>query len=120
MVYSDDDDFAHRKNYKSWNEFAKANTFPSKEKLTDDRLDACALLNEWIGSWNVDITDPRFTKWLKRKEIDVILRMHAKDRLDKEGEAGITPPHDMLFEYERKKLMNIGKLTGYRVSGMVG
>jgi len=124
MVYNPDstffDEFARKNNCSNWTEFAIKFPFPTKKKLEDDREEANSILNEWIGSFNVDITDPRFTTWLRRKELEVILRMHDKDINRKQGERGIYTPHDHLYERERQKCKTIGVILGYRVVGGVG
>lgn len=116
MVYSEDSDFALKKNYDSWDAFAIAKTFPSKKKLTEDRLNANSIINRWIGCKNVDIADVAYTQYLKQLEVEVILRMHDKGRDRKAGESkGIYSPHDYLYVAERNYLVSIGRATGYRI-----
>lgn len=118
IVYSSDDDFAKKHNFANWAAYSAKKTFPIQSKLTDDRVEANARINEWIGSFNVDITDARFTSYLKGLEIEVICRMHDRDKHRKERtEAMIIMPHDCIYQAERSKLMSIGLALSYRKRG---
>ena len=116
MVYSDDDDYALKNNYDSWNEYENFKKFPTKKKIASDRIAAAAIINKWTGSKNIDISDAAYTDWLKQLEVEVIMRMHDKGVDRKAGEAkGIYSPHDYLYQAERNYCITIGKATGYRV-----
>lgn len=117
MVYSNDEDYALANNYDSWNEYVKAKPgFPTKKKLTKDRIWANSIINRWIGCKNVDITDPAYITYLEELEVEVIMRMHDKAIDRKAGKAkGIYSPHDHLYQAERNYLSGtIGPDTGYR------
>jgi len=121
MVYSENDDYAKKLNYATWDAYiAKNPEFPIVEKLTEDRSEANSIINEWIGCFNVDITDERFTEWLKQKEVEVIFRIQDKTVDRKQGERGIYTPHDYLYQAERRKCITIGIILGYKVVGAVG
>lgn len=87
--------------------------------MTKDRIDANSIINGWIGCNNVDITDIRYTAYLNRLEVEVLMRMHDKGVVRKAGEArthaAYSAGHDHLFIAERNRLVTIGKNTGYRV-----
>ena len=121
MVYSDDDDFAQDSNFDSWDEYEASGKYPRKKTLERHRLKANSAINRWIGSWNVDITDPRFIEELKNLELELIKRRHdkEKDRKTREG-GGIYTPHDYLYQAERDHLKTIGMVLGYKVPGVVG
>lgn len=118
MVYSDDKDFALKKNYDSWDAFTLVKSFPTKKKLAEDRLNANSIINGWIGCNNVDITDVAYIRWLKQLEVEVICRMLDKGVVRKAGEkrapAPFGPGHDHLYVAERNRLVTIGRATGYR------
>lgn len=116
MVYSDDDDFALANNYDSWEDYIAAKPgFPTKKKLTRDRLEANGKINRWTGSKNVDIADEAYTDYLRDLEVEVIQRIHDKGVDRKAGEAkGIYSPHDHLYVAERNYLVSIGVATGNR------
>lgn len=123
MVYSNDDDFAEDENYDNWSEYFAAKGFPTKKTLTRWRKKANERINEWIGSFGVDITDSRFLEYLKGLELEVIQRMKDKtrDRKSKDGSAGIwNMPHDYIYKDERMKLKRLGvTLKLRRVGGVL-
>lgn len=122
MVYSDDDDFAEDENFDDWDAYALAKGFPTKKTLNRWRKKANERINEWIGSYGTDVTDSRFVEYLKDLELELIQRRKDKmrDRKSKDGSMKVwTMPHDYLYEYERKKLMKIGVMTGFRKVGGV-
>jgi len=122
MVYSTDDDFAHDENFDNWTEFAAAKSFPGKKTLERWRKKANERINEWVGSYGVDVDDSRFNEYLKDLELELIQRMKDKsrDRKTVDGSRGVwNMPHDYLYEYERKKLMQIGVVLGKRKVGGV-
>ncbi len=115
IVYSEDLDYIKANNCESWEEYFQKHRFPTKNKLTQDRLWANSIINKWTGSKNVDISDPAYTTWLKQLEVEVIMRMHDKGVDRKSGEAkGIYSPHDYLYKAERSYCIQIGVNTGHR------
>ena len=114
IVYSEDLDYVKKQNFDSWDEFKLKHTFPTKDKLSQDRIWANSIINRWTGSKNVDIDDVRYNTYLNQLEVEVILRMQDKDVDRKSGEAkGIYSPHDYLYVAERNYLVSIGKATGH-------
>lgn len=68
----------------------------------------------WIGCKNVDITDAAYLPYLKGLEVEVIKRIHDKQKHRHAGEQqGIYSPHDYLYKDERQFLITIGQNTGY-------
>ena len=120
MVYGDDAGFALYWDFADWAAYAAKNNTPILTTLTRLRKDANAIINRWIGSFNVDITDARFTDWLEQLEDEVIRRMRDKKVDRAKGERGLYQPHDHLYQAERDYCITIGKILGYRVPGMVG
>ena len=116
MAYSDKDDYALANNFKDWDEYqAKKPTFPIQATLEADIVAMNSIINGWIGCYNVDITDARFTTYLQQLETEMVMRKHDKSVDRKSGEAkGIYSPHDYLYQHERNHLITIGKATGYR------
>lgn len=115
MVYSDDKDFALKKNYDSWDDFHTVKTFPTKKKLTEDRIAANSIINRWIGTEGTDVTDEVYLPYLKQLEVEVILRMHDKGKDRKAGESkGMYTPHDYIYQAERDYLVGIGYNLGHR------
>lgn len=122
MVYSTDDDFAEDENYDNWAEFDAAKGFPKKKSLERWRKKANQRINEWMGSYGVDITDSRWLEYLKDLELEIIQRMKDKsrDRKTVDGSRQIwNMPHDYLYKDERTKLMRIGVMLGLRKVGGV-
>lgn len=116
MVYSDDEDFAKSKDFGSWKEYEDRGLYPRKKAtLTADRITANSKINMWIGCKNVDITDPKYLPYLKGLEVEVMKRIHDKEKHRKAGEQqGMYSPHDYLYKDERNFLIDIGRDTGYQ------
>jgi len=120
IVYSTNLDLANYWGYSTFSEYKDKNSsgFINEQTLNSWRSMANSILNQWIGCYNQDISDSRFTDWLKRKEIEVMLRIRDKqyDRKTRPS-GGIYPPHDYLYRDEREYCMKIGIETGNRVFG---
>lgn len=116
MVYSDNDDFAKSKDIDSWEQYEARGLYPKKKAtLEADRLRANSRINFWIGCKNVDITDVQYLQYLLDLEVEVIKRIHDKEKHRQAGQQqGIYNPHDYLYEAERQFLKAIGQATGYR------
>jgi len=117
--YADKEDWAKKQNYDTWADYTAANPdFPKLSKLNDDLDTATEILNQWIGSDNVSITDVRYTAWLKKKALAIVDRIHDEEINRRSDEPrNIYQPHDYLYEHERNKCIQIGVATGYRVAG---
>lgn len=116
MVYSDNDDFAQSKDFASWQEYEDRGLYPRKKKtLETDRITANSKINMWIGCKTTDITDATYLPYLKSLEIEVMKRIHDKEKHRKAGEQqGMYSPHDYLYQAERNFLINIGQDTGHQ------
>ena len=116
MVYSDKEDFAKSKDVGSWKEYEQRGLYPKKlTTLKADAKRANSRINFWIGCKNVDITDPQYTQYLLDLEVEVIKRIHDKEKHRQAGQQqGIYNPHDYLYVAERQFLKAIGQATGYR------
>lgn len=114
MVYSDDNDFAKSKDFGSWKEYEDRGLYPRKKAtLTADRITANSKINMWIGCKNVDITDEAYLPYLIGLEVEVMKRIHDKEKHRKAGEQqGMYSPHDYLYKDERLFLIGIGQDTG--------
>lgn len=120
MVYGSDDGYATYWDYANWEAYAVAHDTPIQTTLTRLRTDANSIINRWIGCFNVDITDARFTAWLEQLEDEMIRRMRDKKVDRKKGERGLYQPHDYMYNHERDHCIQIGVILGFRVVGGVG
>ena len=120
MVYSDNNDFAISEDYDNWEAYKDKGIYPKEATLLKQRNNANRNINKWIGSGNVDVTDSRYTEYLKGLEVEVIKRIQDKNVNRHTSDRNIYMPHDYLYVDERTYLKEtVGVNTGWRVFGGV-
>jgi len=93
--------------------------WPIQAKLEVDLSYMSAIINRRIGSFNSDVSDSRFTEYLKQLCIEMVDRKYDK-QINRETEIRtIYNPHDYLYNDERNYLKSIGKILGHSVVGKV-
>ena len=121
-AYIDKDVYAVGHNYTDWDAYAAARPNKPTLALLTEIIEECTeIINENIGSFNINITDARFLSKVQK----LCLRMVNRNRQIEmaQGQPGKIPmfsPNDFLIERERTYLRNIGVILKYRVIGAVG
>ena len=123
MVYIDEDVWAVDQKFANWTAYASANpNSPTLEWITGHIEEATGIINENIGSFNVDITDVRFLDRVQKLCLRMVNRMRQIDL--GQGTPGRIPlfsPNDFLIQRERKYLQStIGVVLKYRGIGLSG
>ena len=121
--YNTKKEWAISKNYESWDAFEYKQPNALMSDTIDDMLEeATEIINENIGSFNINITDDRFLPRVKKLHNRMVTRMRQIQL--GQGLPGKIPmfsPNDFLIDRERKYLKStIGIVLGYRVLGGVG
>lgn len=121
--YTNKDEWAISKNYENWSAFNDKNPNALVNDTIDDMLEeATEIINENIGSFNVNIDDARFLARVKKLNNRMVTRMRQIQM--GQGLPGKIPmfsPNDFLIDRERKYLKStIGVVLDYRVLGGVG
>ena len=121
--YTNKDEWAKSKNHANWGAFANSIPNALLNDTVDDMLEeATEIINENIGSFNVNITDERFLSRVKKLNNRMVTRMRQIQL--GQGLPGKIPmfsPNDFLIDRERKYLQStIGVVLKFRVIGMVG
>ena len=122
MVYIDKEVFAISNNYANWTAYASDNpNNPSLSYLTEMIEEATDIINENIGSYNVDITDVRFLSRVQKLCLRMVKRILQIDiAQDLPARIPMFSPNDFLIERERTYLQfTVGLSLGYRGVGEV-
>jgi len=122
MTYIDKEAFAISNNYATWILYAADNpNNPSLLHLTEMIEEATDIINENIGSHNVDISDARFLGRVQKLCLRMVKRMMQIDVA--QGLPARIPmfsPNDFLIDRERTYLnFTVGVSLGYRGVGSV-
>ena len=120
--YNTKDEWAISQNYASWSDFEdkKPNAL-TLETIEDMLEEATEIINENIGSYNENISDPRFLSRVKKLHNRMVTRMR-QIKLGQGLPARIPmfSPNDFLIDRERNYLhVTVGVLLGYRGVGDV-
>ena len=123
ISYTDKEEWAVSKNYEDWADFEYKHPNTLVNNTIEDMLEeATEIINENIGSFNVNITDARFLSRVKKLNNRMVSRMRQIQM--GQGLPGKIPmfsPNDFLIERERKYLQSsVGVVLGYRVIGGIG
>lgn len=118
--YTNKDEWAVSKNTESWSDFDYKHPNALVNDTIDDMLEeATEIINENIGSFNVNIDDARFLSRVRKLHNRMVTRMRQIQL--GQGIPGKLPmfsPNDFLQERERKYLKStIGVVLGYRGIG---
>ena len=120
-TYTNRDEWAISINYENWQDFTDKNPGALGLETIEDMLqEATDIINENIGSYNVNITDVRFLSRVKRLHNRMVSRIRQIQL--GQGLPGKIPmfsPNDFLIERERQRLKTIGLTLGHRVIGGV-
>ena len=122
MVYVNEHAFAIHKNYDDWDAYATDNpNNPTLSHLTEMIEEATDIINENIGSYNVDITDARFLGRVQKLCLRMVERMRQIELgQGLRGKIPMFSPNDFLIERERHYLQfTVGVNLGYRSVGDV-
>ena len=122
MVYIDKEVYAISNNYATWITYASDNpNNPSLLHLIEMIEEATTIINENIGSYNVDITDVRFLSRIQKLCLRMVKRMEQIDiAQDLPARIPMFSPNDFLIERERTYLQfTVGLSLGYRGVGEV-
>lgn len=123
IPYTDKDEWAISQNYDSWDAFDYSNPNAVLNDTIDDNLEeATEIINENIGSYNINIDDARFLPRVKKLNNRMVTRMRQiKLGQGLPGKIPMFSPNDFLIERERKYLQSsVGVVLGFRVIGGVG
>ena len=118
--YNTKREWAISQNYESWDDFEFKNPNALASDTIEDMLEeATEIINEKIGSFNVNITDDRFLPRIKKLHNRMVARMRQIQK--GQGLPGKIPmfsPNDFLIDRERKYLKStVGVVLEYRVLG---
>ena len=118
--YNNKDEWAISQNYAGWIDFEHKNPNALVSETIDDMLEeATDIINEKIGSFNINITDDRFLSRVKKLHNRMVARMRQIQK--GQGLPGKIPmfsPNDFLIDRERKYLKStVGVVLEYRVLG---
>ncbi len=121
--YTDKEEWAISKNYESWADFENKHPNALLNDTIDDMLEeATEIINEKIGSNDVNITDTTYLSRVKKLHNRMVTRMRQIQL--GQGLPGKIPmfsPNDFLQDRERKYLQStVGVVLGYRVLGVIG
>jgi len=120
--YTNKKEWAVSQGYEDYEAFDSDNPGALLNETLDDFLEeATEIINENIGSYNVNITDVRYLERVKKLNNRMVTRMRQIGL--GQGLPGKIPmfsPNDFLIERERHRLKNIGLELGYRAIGGVG
>lgn len=121
--YIDEDDFAISHKYKDWNAYEASHpNSPPIETLEEWIEETTGIINENIGSFNVNITDVRFLSRVQKLCVRMTNRVQQIDLA--QGLPARIPmfsPNDFLIDRERKYLQStVGVVLGYRGIGGSG
>lgn len=120
--YNNKNEWAISNKYESFDDFEfKHPGALINETLEDMQEEATEIINENIGSFNVNITDVRFLSRVKKLHNRMVTRMRQiQIGQGLPGKIPLFSPNDFLIERERKYLQStIGVVLGYRVIGMM-
>lgn len=122
MVYATKDTWAVTQKYKDWNAYEASHpNAPPLDNIMEMIEEATEIINENIGSYNVDISDVRFLSRIQKLCLRMVNRMRQIDL--GQGLPGKIPmfsPNDFLIDRERNYLQfTVGVLLGYRGVGEV-
>lgn len=121
MSYADEDDWAVFHDYTDWATYAAAK--PNAPTLThiQDILQECTdIINFEIGSFSTNITDSRFSDYLKKLNIRMTDRARQVELAGGKvaGFIGWSTT-DYLQARERDRLHAVGRTLGYRRRGAI-
>ena len=122
MVYADKDSFAVSKNCDDWidynNKYPNSISLDHLEELIEE---ASEIINQNIGSYNIDITDSRFLSRVQKLCLRMVERMRQIEKgQGLQGRIPLFSPNDFLIDRERSYLQfTIGVALEYRVPGGV-
>lgn len=110
-----------RHDYANWTTYTAAVSTPTASRTEEMLEEVTEIINEKIGTFNVNITDTRFTSRLEKLCIRMTDRMEQVDlaRGKPQGFLGWSTT-DFLQDRERKYLFSIGIILGHRTLGEVG
>ena len=122
--YCDVDDWAkYRGGYGSFSAYTTAKgSVPDEDELQEILEAATEIMNdnEHINCRSTNISDTDYTPRLKRINYNISLRMLAQERgINLLGGAWTWSPQDLMYASERKFLLNLGVIKGYRKVGGV-
>ncbi len=124
LTYCSVTEWCKKQGFSNFGAFSDKNSdYPTEEALTDMLEDATQLMNLEIGiqSTGNNISDTGYTTMLRNLCYRMALLMIDEEQARAhEQRRSQFIPRDYMFERDRNKLQNIGRIKGYRVVGQIG
>ncbi|MFW9872567.1 MAG: hypothetical protein ACFFG0_05640 [Candidatus Thorarchaeota archaeon] len=106
------------KSYSDWDDYTAENNYPDANSLDEALEDGATTINKIIGWATSNITSSTYTSFLEFLNYKLAnRRLMVEQYQGYQAGKMMFSPQDLLFEYEREDLKDIGRLTSKRKVG---